>query len=225
MGDDTASTALDRTIGLRLGSIRNARKKSQRVIAELAGISASHLSRLESGERSVDRLSLIVALANALEIAPSELTRLPIPAPANGHTDSSIEAIRLALDAIDIDRPGGLVLPVEVLRDRVIQIQAQRRACQYVDVATDLPGLIRDLHTALATGGADNGELLDLAVHLHVLTTRMWLAVAGAPADLLRRTVFLARRLAQERDELSTLGVAAFGIADVLVRGGRSTSR
>ena len=46
------------------------------------------------------------------------------------------------------------------------------------------------------------------------------LLAAGAPADLLRRTVFLARRLAQERDEPTTLGVAAFGVADVLARGG-----
>ena len=55
-------------------------------------------------------LSEIVALAHALEIAPSELTRLPVPAPANGHTDSTTEAIRLTLDASDAEHPEGLVL-------------------------------------------------------------------------------------------------------------------
>jgi hypothetical protein len=145
--------------------------------------------------------------------------RLPVPAPANGHTDSTTEAVRLALDAIDTDRPGGLVLPVAVLRDQVAKIHQQRRACQFDEVATDLPGLIRNLHTTLATG-TDHGEVLDLAVYLHVHVTRLWLAHAGAPADLLRRAVFLVRRLAQERDEATALGAAMFVVADALLAGG-----
>jgi hypothetical protein len=167
----------------------------------------------------LDRLTMIVALANALEIAPSELTKLPMPAPANGHTDSTTEAVRLALDAIETDRPGGMALPVAVLWDQVAQVHQQLRACQFAEVAAELPGLVRNLHTALATG-ADHAELLDLAVYLHVHVTRRWLVHAGAPADLIRRTVFLTRRLAQERDEVSTLGVAAFGVADTLLSGG-----
>lgn len=44
-----------------------------------------------------------------------ETARPSSPAPANGYTDSTTEAVRLALDAIDTDRPGGVVLPVAVL--------------------------------------------------------------------------------------------------------------
>ncbi len=207
-----------RTIGWRLRRIRDSRGKSLRVIAGLAGMSSSTLHRIEHGQRAVT-LSEIVALANALEIAPSELTKLPVPAPANGHTDSTTEAVRLALDAIEVGRPGGLVLPVAVLRDQVARIHAQRRACQFADVATDLPGLIRNLHTTLATG-TDHAELLDLAVYLHVHVTRLWLSRVAAPDDLVRRTVFLARRLAQERDDLTALAVAGFGVADTLLVGG-----
>ena len=87
------------------------------------------LQRIETGERA-PTLSDIVALAGALEIAPSELTKLPVPAPANGHTDSTTEAVRLTLDAIEANHPGGLVLPVTALRDQVTRIHAQRRACQ-----------------------------------------------------------------------------------------------
>jgi transcriptional regulator with XRE-family HTH domain len=208
-----------RTIGRRLRRIRKARDKSLRVIAGLAGMSKSKLDRIERGEVALDKLSEIVALANALQIAPSDLRRLPVPAPANGHTDSTTEAVRLALDAIDTDRPGGLVLPVAVLRDQVARIHAQRRACQFAEVATDLPTLIRNLHTTLDTG-ADHGELLDLAVYLHVHVTRLWLVRVAAPDDLVRRTVFLARRLAQQRDEITTLGLAGFGVADTLLAGG-----
>ncbi len=207
-----------RTIGWRLRRVREDRGKSLRVIAGLAGLTTSTLHRIEHGQRAVT-LSEIVALANALEIAPSELTRLPVPAPANGHTDSTTEAVRLALDAIDANYPDGLVLPVAVLRDQVARIHVQQRACQFAEVATDLPGLIRNLHTTLATG-TDRSELLDLAVYLHVHVTRLWLVHAAAPTDLVRRTVFLAQRLAREREEVTTLGMAGFGVADVLLSGG-----
>jgi hypothetical protein len=60
----------------------------------------------------------IAAVADALQIAISELTRLPVPAPANGHTDSTIEAIRRTLDAIEVGHPGGVALPLIVLRSR-----------------------------------------------------------------------------------------------------------
>jgi hypothetical protein len=41
-----------------------------------------------------------VALANTLQIAPSDLMRLPVPALANGHTDSATEEVRLTLMAV-----------------------------------------------------------------------------------------------------------------------------
>jgi transcriptional regulator with XRE-family HTH domain len=47
------------------------------VVAGLAGISRSQLPEFDRGERALDRLSQIVALANALRVAPSELTRSP----------------------------------------------------------------------------------------------------------------------------------------------------
>ncbi len=204
-----------RTIGWRLRRVRDDRGKSLRVIAELAGMSKATLSRIERGERS-PTLNEIVALADALQISVSELTRLPVPAPANGHTDSTTKAIGLALDAIEVDHPGGLVLPVAVLRDRVARCHQHKRACRFPEVAAELPGLVRDLHTTLATG-ADHDELLELAVYLHVHVIRQWCIFATD--DLLRRVVFLARRLAQERDAVTTLGMAGFAVADTLLTG------
>jgi hypothetical protein len=82
-------------------------------------MSKSQLDRIERGEVALDKISEIVALATALQIAPSDLTRLPVPAPANGHTDSTTDEVRLALLAVSRHRPGGQVAPVEVLRARV----------------------------------------------------------------------------------------------------------
>ena len=79
-----------RTIGFALWRVRDERRKSLQVIAGLAGMSKSHLSRIERGERS-PTLWEVVALAEALQISVSDLTRLPVPAPANGHTDSTTE--------------------------------------------------------------------------------------------------------------------------------------
>ena len=80
-----------RTIGRHIRRIRHARDKSLRVIAGLAGMNKSTLHRIEHGQRDVT-LSEIVALANALEITPSTLIRLPIFAPANGHTNTATSA-------------------------------------------------------------------------------------------------------------------------------------
>ncbi|MGH3829256.1 MAG: helix-turn-helix domain-containing protein [Pseudonocardiaceae bacterium] len=207
-----------RTIGWALWRVRHERRKSLRVIAGLAGMSKDTLSRIERGELS-PTLNQIHALADALQISAAELTRPPVPAPANGHTDSTAAAVQLALDGIESGEPGGMVLPVAVLRDQVRHLHRQLRACRFAEVATELPGLIRNLHTTLDTG-TDHGELLELAVSLHVHVTRLWLTYAAAPADLARRTVFLARRLAQERGEITTLGVAGFGVVATLEAGG-----
>ncbi|HET9254996.1 MAG TPA: helix-turn-helix transcriptional regulator [Pseudonocardiaceae bacterium] len=208
-----------RTVGARLLRIRLARRKSLRVVAGLAGMGKSKLSQIERGETALDSISDIVALANALQIAPSELITLPVPAPANGHTDSTIEAIRLAMDAIEVDRPEGLVLPVAALREQVTHIHRQRRACLTAEVATDLPALVRNLHTTLATG-ADHDEVLELGVYLHAHVTRWWLIEATASTDLIRRVMFLTRRLAQERDTVTMLGVAGMVVADTLLHSG-----
>lgn len=176
-----------RTIGARLCRIRKRQRKSLRVVAGLTGMSKSQLNRIEHGEVALDRISEIVALADAFQIAPSELIRLPIPAPANGDTDSAIAAVHSAMTAASRHRPGGLVLPVAVLRDRVNTTLNAHYACdRESNVGATLPGLIQDLHTSIAAG-RDVAELLDLAVLLHAGATVAWLRVAGPRWSSVRR--------------------------------------
>jgi transcriptional regulator with XRE-family HTH domain len=209
-----------RTIGQRLRRIRKGRRKSLVVVAGLAGMSKSQLDRIERGEVALDRISQIVALANALQIAPGDLMRLPVPAPANGHTDSATDEVRLALIAVSRRRPGGQVLPVEVLRARVTAILAAGRECRQAEVGAALPALIRDVHTSLAAG-RDVAELLDLAVMLHVQSASHWLREAGAPLDLRRENdITLAYRLAEERDTPIALGLATYGATRVMLAAG-----
>ena len=200
-----------RTLGRRVRQIRQARRKSLRVIAGLAGVSSSHLHRIETGTRPLDSLTLILALADALQVAPSELVRLPVPAPGNGPTDGAINAVRLAVLAVGHNRPGGQVRPVEYLRARVSAVvDAYCRCDRNGVVGAALPGLIRDLHTSIAAG-RDVAQLLDLAVPLHSHATVGWLRVVGGSLDLRSQAAELARRAATERETPQALGLAAWG--------------
>ena len=208
-----------RTIGRRVRVIRKARGKSRRVVAELAGMSRTTLQRIESGQRALDKRSEIVALANALQIAPTELTELPVPAPANGDTDMAVAAVRTALMAVNHHHLRGEVLPVDALRKRVgalldaVSVGAQEQS------GRELPTLIGDLHTTLAAG-REVAKLLDLAVLLHTQATIGWLRTAGASVDLREQAAFLARRVAEDRDTPAVMGLAAAGTARVMLSSG-----
>ncbi|MGH3814178.1 MAG: helix-turn-helix domain-containing protein, partial [Pseudonocardiaceae bacterium] len=209
-----------RTIGARLRQIRDSRQKALRVIAGLAGISKSRLSQLERGERALDSRSEIVALANALQIAPSELTSLPVPGPGDGGTDAAVEAVRQALMAVNHNQPGGQVVAVETLRARVMAMLDARCRCDRQAVAAEaLPGLIRDVHTTRGAG-RDVAELLDLTVLLHTQGTSAWLRVVGAPLDLRSQAATLAQQAAQDRDEPSAMGIATVGSVGVMLTAG-----
>ncbi|MGH8919983.1 MAG: helix-turn-helix domain-containing protein, partial [Actinomycetes bacterium] len=95
-----------RTIGRRIHQIRTARGKSLQVVSDLVGtgMSRTKLNRIERGLRALT-LTEIRALAGALQISPGELTKLPVPAPANGNTDSTINTILLAVMATSRNLP------------------------------------------------------------------------------------------------------------------------
>ncbi|MGH3440113.1 MAG: helix-turn-helix domain-containing protein [Pseudonocardiaceae bacterium] len=208
-----------RTIGRRVRQIRYAREKSLRVVAGLAGMSTNMLWRIEHGQRALDSRSEIVALANALEVAPSDLISLPIPAPGNGGTDAAVETLRLALMAVNHDHPGGEVLPVETLRRRVGALVGVGSDGDQGAAGHQLPIVIRDLHTTLAAG-RDVAELLDLTALLHTQATIGWLRTAGASVDLREQAAVLARRAAEERDDPTARGLAAAGAARVMLSTG-----
>ncbi|MDQ3989189.1 MAG: helix-turn-helix domain-containing protein [Actinomycetota bacterium] len=208
-----------RTIGRRARQVRNVRGKSLAVIAERAGISKSYLCRLEKGQRALNQRSLVIALADALEIAPSELTTLPAPAPADGDTDTTVKALRRALIAVSHDLPGGQVVPVEALRTRVDALVTAQRLGKLDQVGRDLPDLVRDLHASIAAG-RDVAELLVLAVLLHVQGSHAFLHDVGAPADLRSDAALLGRHAAREHGAPDMLGMAAFGSANGLLATG-----
>jgi transcriptional regulator with XRE-family HTH domain len=202
----------DRMIGMRIRSMRKSRRLTLRVVAGLVGVSIAHLSRIENGKTPLDSWSLLFALADVLRVAPSDLTTLPVPAPANGHTDSAIRATRRALMAASAGRPGGEVQPVEQLRHRCQA--AVDGDCENRGVV--LPGLIADVHTTLAQR-REMAELLPLAV---LLPSWAFLYVAGAPMDLRWHDVMLARTFAEELADPVLLGLVARRATGVMLDSG-----
>ncbi|MGH3812433.1 MAG: helix-turn-helix domain-containing protein [Pseudonocardiaceae bacterium] len=85
--NQSAARDARRMIGLRLRRIREDQHKSLHVISGLAGMSTSTLHHVEHGRRELT-LSEIVVLANALQIDPWKLIKLPIFTPINAHTDA-----------------------------------------------------------------------------------------------------------------------------------------
>jgi transcriptional regulator with XRE-family HTH domain len=208
-----------RTIGLRVRQIRNSRKKTLEVIAGRAGMTVNKLWRTEKGLRALDSRSEIVALANALEIAPSDLVSLPVPAPADGDADSTAEDVRLAIMAVNHRHPGGEILPVDVLREQVGLLADAGNEGEQELIGSQLPALIRNTHTSVAAG-RDVAQLLDVVVKLHTQVTIGWLRTAGVSVDLREQAALLARNAAEERGTPTVLGLAAGGAVRVMISTG-----
>lgn len=207
--------------GKRLRMIRESRGLSIQVVADRTGcMSRSHLCNLELGIKPLDSVQQILALADALRISPSELTRLPIPAPGNGSTDSAINKVRLALIAVAAGYPGGHVLPVEEARSRVNTVLDLYLRCDQSGVVENaLPSVIRDVHTSIKAG-RDVPAFLDLAVLLHSHATLGWLRTAGGTIDLRGKAVDIVIGNARELGTTDAQGLAVWGAMSTLVAAG-----
>src|SRR5262249_12513970 len=76
---------------------------TQTALAGLSGLSQSYISLVESGQRSVDRRSVLVALAGALKVSPTDLLGLPGDPtdPRKGGAAAHVPAIEVALIEIE----------------------------------------------------------------------------------------------------------------------------
>jgi len=158
------------TIGRRLREIRYWRGKTLRVVAELAGITESHLSRMERGERPMDRRSTLEALATALQVAPSEITGQPYP-PSNENEAVALaatQALRAVLRDIEVNELPNETPPRSLveLRGEVAAVNAACAACDYDILGQTVPVLIGELSTLAEVHGSAQARRL-LADVLH----------------------------------------------------------
>lgn len=154
----------ERSIGTRIREIRRWRRKSLRVIAELAGISESYLSRIERGERGIHHRAHVESIATALRVAPSELLAEPFPAtdPISREAHAAIEDIGLVLAHNRLGHPyQERAIVWDDLNARLREfITVLVPACDYLTQATILPDLIEDLYATHAHDPVHRQEAL-----------------------------------------------------------------
>ncbi|MEV6840027.1 helix-turn-helix domain-containing protein [Streptomyces sp. NPDC051133] len=217
-----------RKIGERLRSARRQRGMSLRTLAGTAGVSTGYLSMVENGQRLLDRSSLITALADALQIAPSELTGQPF-APVDPHASAAHEAIpalRLALMGITMATPPDLrppQVPTNVLAERVAMANRLYHAAEYGTLAAGLPSLLASLHAAVEDAeGPARSELLKLLADAYHPACTLLLKNLGY-TDLAFIAVTRAAEAITELDDPVYSALSGFFHTHVLMSAGSPT--
>jgi len=187
-------------IGGRVRIWRRRRKLSQAALAGLAGISQGYLSQIETGVRSVEMRSTMVALAGALDIAVADLLgQNTDPAdPVRVRASEAVASVRVALVDLEVgDLAPPLRGPAE-LDAAIADMQQLRQASDHLTLAPLLPGLLRD-----AAGRPDALVRVAYAASacLRALGYR----------DLARPAARIAVDAARELDDAAWLGMADFG--------------
>ncbi|MDW6058194.1 helix-turn-helix domain-containing protein [Streptomyces sp. FXJ1.4098] len=219
---------LARRIGERLRSARRQRGMSLRNLAGLAGVSVGYLSMVENGRRLLDRSSLITAFAEALQIAPSELTGQPFASvdPHSSAAHEAIPALRLALMGLTMATPPDRrprQVPAAVLTERVAKANRLYHAAEYGALAAGLPMLLADLHAAAeAADGAARHERLKLLADAYHPACTLLLKNLGY-TDLAFIAVTRAAEAIAELDDPVYSALSGFFHTHVLMSAGSPT--
>jgi transcriptional regulator with XRE-family HTH domain len=180
------------TIGHRIKVWRRRRQMSQKMLADLAGLSQAFISQVESGNRTVERRSTLAALASALQVSAAELVGAGEPGnPVKDGAAAAVPAVREALITREMGETGPLSLPVGAL-DRIQRLGAE---ADYRALVPELPPLL----------GGCTGRALVLACY----ETTFALKYLGY-LDLARDAAKLALVGAHESADPALIGVAHF---------------
>jgi transcriptional regulator with XRE-family HTH domain len=188
-------------IGRRVREIRTWRRLNLTAVADLSGMSAGYLSRIERGERPVTKRSTLEALARSLRVSPTELTGKPYTPvdPVSNEAHAAITAIETVLDRYDLGtdpevppRPGPELAAAIKHLNEVVRAEAD-----YAAQGKILPVLIAELHATYVRHPQHRREALIGLIYAYRYAGSLCtnLGVRGLP--------MLAARLAQTcADEL-----------------------
>lgn len=142
--------------GDRLARLRARHRWTQQRLATEAGYSLAAVRAFEQGRRSLDRPSVILAFAQALDCHPTEITGapyVPIQADRDGQAAvASVAAVRRAL--LRHGRPArpteaeAAAVDLPQLQARVAEANRYRQAAALTKSGALLPTLLRDLQVA-----------------------------------------------------------------------------
>jgi transcriptional regulator with XRE-family HTH domain len=167
---------VDTPLGERIAYYRRRRGLSQVKLAGLLGRSESWLSQVERGVRSIDRISVLIEVAGALNIPVTELS--PDPLIQEGPEEHpAARAVRevlmqtVTLDLVAQEATRGRTPDLEELRARAGQAWELTHASSYVELASLLPDLIMDSERATRRlTGEDRTAAFSLLAHVYQAT-------------------------------------------------------
>ena len=222
------------TVGERIAYHRKRRGMTQEVLCGLVGgRSTEWLRQIENGKRDVDKLSTIVAVAEALKISPAALLPGPFRStPRNGNSFGTapdvvpdIEAAMLRYDGMAgligvPDRPP--VTPAD-LRSRMERAFVCSQTERWSEMAPFVPDMIADAWDLVrhAESDAERRDAYELQALVYRVTSGMLdrLGETHLPWVAAERSMFAAE---QTSDPL-LIGGGAWRLAVVLRHAGRLT--
>ncbi|NUT49464.1 MAG: helix-turn-helix transcriptional regulator [Saccharothrix sp.] len=202
----------DSHIGRRLREVRSWRRLSLTAAAGLAGITPAYLSMIERGLRPVTKRSVLEALANALQVAPTELTGSPFaPTDAtDAEAHAALREVETVLSVLDLGvDPGVELRPWPEIRDAVIHLNTVLRPeADYAAEGRVVPGLLTQLHAAYVHYPRHRREVLVGLLHTYHTAAQLTknLGVRGLPVIAAR----LAQQCAEELDVPEWLAFAVW---------------
>jgi transcriptional regulator with XRE-family HTH domain len=158
MRDDNSGT-----IGARLRELRRWRRMTLAEVSGLAGISAAYLSMAERGLRSLDRRSMISALAAALRVSETELTGGPHLGtdPLQSAPHAAIPALRVALAMNAVGEPAAdHARPLDELLAELDPLRSAHAAGDYMRIGDALPCLIDELYLHVSDPADEAAKIL-----------------------------------------------------------------
>ncbi len=213
---------MDQPVGERIAIYRNRRGISQVVLAGLVGRSESWLSQVERGVRGVDRMTVLIDIAQTLRVDVADLVGQPFSlGPADDQHDyAKAGAVRTALtDLRPSPHPSADEPDLDALSHAVTELQHIYQAAHYADAGDLAPVLIRRARLAVAaTAGDDLRRSHRLLSAVYAATAALCSRVgetslAWIAADRAVATAHLA-------DDVELVTVGLYRLAQALLRAG-----
>jgi transcriptional regulator with XRE-family HTH domain len=209
---EDASTIDDAaTVGARIKVLRKWRgNMSQQTLADLAGLSQAHLSRIERGRWPLDRRSHIAGLARALRVSETDIVGGPHlsadPIQSTPHT--TIPAVRAALLSNTLTSP--TTERARPLAELVAEMnRIDHSEYKHIEVGEKLPAVINELHVHVAMPADEAAYQLALMTLIEAFQSATFTTKDLGYGDLAHIAAMRADEVAGILDDPISTGKAA----------------